>query len=154
MSQAKRRDIKYEASITEGEMRERIEGQKKKELKYGVLNLKLMPFGSNIKYVNYQSAVIQLNGRHVFARICQGCPWFELQQNCLNKTSYYFQIQVYNDTIEQSQIIQACGYLAITVILLLGTTLQMVIHSQLRYLSQMERIQSAQKCIIMWIMNC
>ena len=54
----------------------------------------------------------------------------------------YYQIPVDN-IIEQSKIIQACGYLAITAILKLGATLEVVTDSHLRDLSQMESIQNA-----------
>ena len=43
--------------------------------------------------------------------------------SCWNKTSCYYQIQVENYNIEKSHIIQVCGYLAITVILQLESTM-------------------------------
>ena len=62
------------------------------------------------------SAVSHLNGSHGFVRIYPVVPRLKPWRSCLgsNKTSYYFQFQVNNDNIEQSQIIQACGCLAIT----------------------------------------
>ena len=44
------------------------------------------------------------------------------------------------ENIEQSQIIQTCGYLALTEIQQMGAALQVVINNQLRDLSQMESI--------------
>ena len=75
-----------------------------------------------------------------------------------NKISYYFQIQVDIENIEPRQIIQACGYVAITLILQLGATLLVVMNSHLRNLSQMETIQSVQNLqllkICVWVLLC
>ena len=60
-------------------------------------------------------------------RLCKNLPrpspFQILAKLCWSKTSYSYQIEVDNDNIEQSQITQACGYLAITVILKLWTAL-------------------------------
>ena len=72
-----------------------------------------------------------------------GSPRLKSRQSCWNKTNYFYQTQIHNDNIEQSQIEQACTYLAITVILQLGATLQVWIniHFDFRDLSQMESIR-------------
>ena len=63
-----------------------------------------------------RSAVSEVNGRVMALQ--EFAP-----QSCWNKTSCYFQIQVYNDRNERLQVIQAWYYLVITLKLQLAAAL-------------------------------
>ena len=76
-------------------------------------------------------------------KFAQGIRDSNLGGKALEKNNYYYQIQVKNDYIERYKIMQACGYLEITVILQLGATTWVLIKSQFTDLSQMESIKSA-----------
>ena len=58
-----------------------------------------------------------------FARICQAVPNSNLGKAVEIKPVINITIQVDNYKIEQSQIVQACGFLSIDVIQQLGATL-------------------------------